>query len=413
MTLELLENRGAGLSKSIRARSVSICRNFLPPATSVRRWTPNAGFTIIYYCRRLRSSVENDGHEFEHHSDVIPPTYLPILCCEYGVTNKTIFMTPFIPNRSEAERLSEDRETREARSLQRQETSPCTTRHPHAMLWDRQTPRNKRQSDVFSAAFARAPKKANTIAPLRINKGPPKIDLTCPMPLPSPTDDPLLLVAISSSHTNDKGCGSEISNSDGPQNHDTADLVHDNNGRGDSSDLGAAQEAGSNGVEEEEGGQDDNADTGASMDVLCRMQEHTRACSVEDGAESQEGEQERDEANEKGEERLDDEDRSAGSALSDGGRDSRKGTADGDAEERVRRVHSKPEEEAQLDDDGNEGWEGDEAEEEEVRAMSVHSGPEEAELELDDEDDNGRRPPCTSPLSDRERGERLEAEVER
>ncbi|KAJ7831507.1 hypothetical protein B0H14DRAFT_2592591 [Mycena olivaceomarginata] len=379
MTLELLENRGAGLSKSIRARSVSICRNFLPPATSVRRWTPNAGFTIIYYCRRLRSSVENDGHEFEHHSDVIPPTYLPILCCEYGVTNKTIFMTPFIPNRSEAET----------------------------------TPRNKRQSDVFSAAFARAPKKANTIAPLRINKGPPKIDLTCPMPLPSPTDDPLLLVAISSSHTNDKGCGSEISNSDGPQNHDTADLVHDNNGRGDSSDLGAAQEAGSNGVEEEEGGQDDNADTGASMDVLCRMQEHTRACSVEDGAESQEGEQERDEANEKGEERLDDEDRSAGSALSDGGRDSRKGTADGDAEERVRRVHSKPEEEAQLDDDGNEGWEGDEAEEEEVRAMSVHSGPEEAELELDDEDDNGRRPPCTSPLSDRERGERLEAEVER
>lgn len=48
MALELLENRGAGLSKSIRARLVSMCRNFLPPATSVRQWTPNAGLTIIY-----------------------------------------------------------------------------------------------------------------------------------------------------------------------------------------------------------------------------------------------------------------------------------------------------------------------------------------------------------------------------
>ncbi|KAJ7939550.1 hypothetical protein B0H13DRAFT_1850336 [Mycena leptocephala] len=192
-------------------------------------------------------------------------------------------------------------------------------------------PPKKRKSD---AAFGPAAKKMT----LRNNMPPgPKIDLT-PMPPPSPTDDPLLLVANSSN--NDK-CH-------------IADLVQDTNGRDDLNDLGTVPDGA---VQEDD--KQDKTDSVASMDVL---QEHARACSVEDSAKRHGGEQGRDESKDNAEKRPDDEDHSVGSALSDGEKQGREGTADREPE-------------AQLDKDGNEGWEddSDEAEEEEALAVKIFS----------------------------------------
>ncbi|KAJ7934780.1 hypothetical protein B0H13DRAFT_1854777 [Mycena leptocephala] len=93
--------------------------------------------------------------------------------------------------------------------------------------------------------------------------------------------------------------------------------------------LGEVRAGGTNGVLE-----GDNADSGVSTEVLCRLQEHTLACSVEDSAERQAGGEERDAPRDKVGKRLSDDARSAVSALSDGaekeGKDSREGTADGE-----------------------------------------------------------------------------------